>query len=452
MLPPRHILSKSTYMYGVQCTKRLWLYKNNPELATPVTEAQAAIFQSGTNIGQLAQQLFPYGVDASPAELYLYPQSIADTAKYIRNGANVIYEAAFQFEGVMAALDILVKQNGKWYGFEVKGSTKVKPQFIHDAALQYHVITGSGLALEDISIIHLNNEYVRQGELDIQQLFKQQSILLEVETLQPMIAADIEEFKEMLKLKKPPAIEPGDQCFKPYDCPFYDYCTKGMETEEEDPEPTHINHKAIQEFLKQLVYPVHHLDFETWMTGIPEQDGHWPFRQIPFQYSLHIQRKPGAEPEHQSWLASGPQATIEEFANALLKDIEPSGSILVYNLSFEKTILTQIAEDFPKLAPKIKKIQARLIDLMIPFKKNYRLPAMQGLYSIKNVLPAVVPGLSYEGMEIANGADASSAFYNIKNETDPEKVRSTREALEKYCGLDTMAMVKLLGELIKVKS
>lgn len=452
MLPPRHILSKSTYMYGIQCHKRLWLYKNNPELAEEITESQAAIFQVGSDVGKLAQGLFPYGVDASPAELYLYQQSVADTQKYIRNGANVIYEAAFQFEGVMAALDILVKQNGKWYGFEVKGSTKVKLQFIQDAALQYYVITGSGLALEDISIVHLNNEYIRDGELDIQQLFRQQSVLAEVEILQPVVAEEIEELKEMLKQKTPPGIAPGDQCFKPYDCPFYTFCTKGMTPEEDEQEPTHINHKAIRDFVKQLVYPVHHLDFETWMTAVPEQDGHWPYRQIPFQYSLHIQRKPGAEPEHKSWLAPGPQATIKEFADALLKDIEPAGTILVYNLAFENTILTKIAEDYPKLATKIKAIQSRLVDLMVPFKKNYRLPAMQWSYSIKYVLPALVPGLSYEGMDIANGADASAAFYNIKNETDPAKVEATRTALEKYCGLDTLAMVKLLGELMKVKS
>lgn len=115
-LPPRHLLSKSTFMMGSQCPKRLWLHKFKPELKDELDEAQQTIFQNGTNVGKLAEQLFPGGVDARPKDTYSYPQSVAHTAKYISEGKNIIYEAAFQYEGLLCALDILVKKNGKWYG------------------------------------------------------------------------------------------------------------------------------------------------------------------------------------------------------------------------------------------------------------------------------------------------------------------------------------------------
>ena len=224
----RHLLSKTTFMYGCQCPKRLWLHKFKPSLRDEETEEQTAIFQTGTDVGLLARKLFPYGIDASPQTPYQYQQSIADTAKYIRKGVNTIYEAAFQFDGIMAAIDILVEKKGKWYAFEVKSTAKVKSQHIQDAALQYYVITNSGLPLEDISIVHLNTDYVRYGDLDIQKLFTCTSIHKEVEDLQPFIIEKAAELKAVLKLKKYPVIEVGDQCFKPYDCDFYGFCSKDL--------------------------------------------------------------------------------------------------------------------------------------------------------------------------------------------------------------------------------
>ena len=163
-LPPKHQLSKSTFMYGCQCPKRLWLHKFMPQVRDEMSAGQAAIFQQGTDVGMLARVLFPGGVDASPATNFDYQQSVADTARYIAEGQKVIYEAAFQFEGILCAIDIMVKKRGKWHAYEVKSSTKVKEPFIQDAALQYHVITQSGIEVADIAIVHLNNEYVRKGD------------------------------------------------------------------------------------------------------------------------------------------------------------------------------------------------------------------------------------------------------------------------------------------------
>ncbi len=401
-------------MYGCQCPKRLWLHKNHPELKDVQTEAQASIFQSGINVGKLARELFPYGIDASPETAYLYQQSVMDTARYIRNGSNTIYEAAFQYDGLLAAIDILVKRGEKWYAFEVKSAGSVKPPNIQDAALQYYVITQSGLPLEDISIVHLNTNYVRYGALDIQQLFTCVSVLTPVLELQPFIRTKADELKQVLQSNEEPGIKVGPHCFKPYDCDFYGYCSKQGE-EPIETEDAYLNHEAIREFLNQLKYPLHFLDFETWMTAVPEQDGYWPFRQVPFQYSLHVQHEPAAQLAHRYYLAAGPHSLHREFADSLVQAFEKEGSVIVYNKTFENTIMEHLKEDFPDLSSTIENIQSRLVDLMVPFRKNYRLPEMQWSYSIKYVLPALVPELSYDGLAIANGTDASTAFYNLKS-------------------------------------
>ncbi len=434
-------------MYGCQCPKRLWLHKFQPEARDEESEDQAAIFQTGIDVGMMARQLFPYGIDASPKTAFNYQQSVVDTAQYIRNGANVIYEAAFQYDGIMAAIDILVQNNGKWYGFEVKSTSKVKEPFLLDAAFQFYVITRSGLPLEDISIVHLNTKYVRRGQLDIQQLFTATSVLKEVMPFQTFIESKSNELKAVLKLKQSPDTPVGDQCFTPYDCDFYGFCHKDLVEELTDEEETFIDHPAIRKFLKQLKYPLHFLDFETWMTAIPEQDGHWPFRQIPFQFSLHIQQKQGAELTHKCYLADGPQNSHLEFAEALLQAIESKGSVLAYNKTFENTILNHLKDEFAHLCDRIERIQERMIDLMTPFRKNYRLPAMKGSYSIKYVLPALVPELNYDSLTIGNGSDASSAFYNLKHMEHEMERNAVRNALLDYCKLDTLAMAKILEKL-----
>ena len=195
LFPEKHILSKSTFMYGNQCLKRLWLHKFNPKVRDEQDEAQAALFQSGTDVGLLAQKRYYGGIDASPIDAFHYQQSVVDTANLIVRGAKVIYEAAFQFDGVLAAMDIMVKRKDKWYAYEVKSSTGVKEPYLQDAALQYHVITNSGIELEDIFILHLNNKYVRNGDLDLQQLFTPTSILEEIKIRQAGIASKINQLK-----------------------------------------------------------------------------------------------------------------------------------------------------------------------------------------------------------------------------------------------------------------
>ena len=427
------------------------MHKYMPELRDDQDEGQAAIFQQGTDIGMLARGLFPGGVDATPTSAYEYQQAVFNTAKYIDEGHTVIYEAAFQFEGILCAIDILVKKNNKWYAYEVKGSTKVKDIFLQDAALQYYVITNSGLELEDICLIHLNTSYIRHGELDIECLFSKPSIRHHMPAFQPDIKIKVEELKAVLKLKQMPDLKVGVHCDNPYTCDFSGHCHKDIVYEEPDYGVVNIDKPALKEFVNSLIYPLYFLDFESYMTAVPAYDGHWSYRQIVFQYSLHIQQKAGGPVNHFQYLADHVGTSMEILLQQLINDLSSKGSVIVYNKGFENTRLKELKNQYLGYSKKVETIQDRIIDLMVPFrKKQYYTPEMQGRYSIKNVLPALVPGLSYDSLVIGNGGDASSAFFNLQNETDEEIIENTRRQLLEYCEMDTWGMVKILEKLKQI--
>lgn len=452
MKPPRHILSKSTFMYGYQCPKRLWLHKYRPGLRDEMDEEQEAVLRRGTDVGKLAEQLFPGGVDARPETPFAYQQSVADTARYIAEGRDIIYEAAFQYEGLLCAIDILVKQGNHWYAYEVKSTSKVKDQHIPDAAFQYYVITHAGLELADFGIVHLNTSYIRYGDLNVQELFTAESVLDRLIPMQEFIHEKGLALKTVVANKtEMPEVEVGEHCYRPYNCDFLGFCYEGIQDEEEEDygEP-YVNHQAVKGFLSQLQYPVFHIDFESWRAVVPECDGHWPFRQVCFQYSVHVERAPGAEPEHYAYLAEGAHSTSVEFIESLLGLLGREGTVMVYNQTFEATRLKEYMREHPQYTDAIENVLGRIVDLMALFRKDYRLPEMKGSYSIKYVLPALVPELSYNELLIANGADASTAFYNLQYTNNPEDVSRTRNALLEYCKLDTLAMVKLLELLRRI--
>jgi hypothetical protein len=208
-----------------------------------------------------------------------------------------------------------------------------------------------------------------------------------------------------------------------------------------------INRDAIHGFLDTLTYPLYYLDFETFNPAIPPYDGTQPYHQIPYQYSLHRKQSPTSELEHTGFLA---EATIDPrlpLIQALLRETVDPGDVIVYS-GFESGIIKNLAKQFPEFAVDLVSLDGRLRDLMQPFKdRAYFTPEMQGRYSIKYVLPALVPDLSYEGMAIADGGAAMRAYYELREETDSECIRQIREDLWEYCKLDSLAMVRILEKL-----
>lgn len=485
-MPEKHILSKSTFMYGCQCTKRLHLHKYRPELKNPVDERVQYIKDSGSAVGQLAQQLFPGGVDASPADTYSYQESVVKTQELIAAGVTIIYEAVFQYEGVLCALDILVKEGDAWHAYEVKGAGKVKPQHVEDAAFQYYVITNSGIALNDISIVHLNMKYIRQGELDIHKLFAKQSILKDVVELQSTIQQKIYELKHVLTQPEP-VTDIGRHCLSPYACDYIDHCWAHIPKVDSvfdlDPRAawelyaegyTHLDHipldyplsdsvlhqvthyrsgepsihrEEIRSFINSIQYPVHYLDFETIMPSVPEFEHAWPFQQIPFQFSLHVQHSPEAEPEHYEFLGDGTSDPREALVQELVTRIGPAGTVLCYNKSFEIGRNKDLANIYEPYRDQLLSINQRTLDLMTPFRKRwYYHPEFKGSYSIKSILPVLCPDLRYNTLTIQEGQMAGIVYAQLKLQ-DEDTAALQRGHLLAYCKMDTLAMVRVLGVL-----
>ena len=489
----KHELSKSTFMRGLNCTKSLYLNKHKPKLKDKTSDQQQSIFQRGTEVGELAQQLHPGGIDLTPVSFYNFEPSIIATREAIARGESVIYEAVFQYDGVLAAMDILIKTKKGYSALEVKSSTSVKDIFLQDIALQTYVIENSGLKLDDVSLIYINNKFIKDGPIDITKLFNTESVKDRIQKLKARVPNQIKKLKKILKMKSAPRTKIGLQCNDPYPCDFLGHCWKkvpeysvfdinnlnkkkrfelyhnGYVLLEQIPEKYEmgsnqklqvsaevnktvtIDSKAIKGFLDKLNYPVYHLDFETFGLAIPVIDSSKPFQQIVFQYSLHKEDTPTSEASHSEFLgAAGGVDPRPALIEKMIEDCGEKGDILVWNIGFEGKKLEELAQFSPAHSDQLNAIKTRLKDLMVPFQSRaYYTPAMKGSYSIKNVLPAIVPDFerAYKELDIQEGVTASLVFSQMMNGSfkgDPVK---TRKGLIEYCKLDTLAMVKILDKL-----
>ncbi|HNW75177.1 MAG TPA: DUF2779 domain-containing protein, partial [Bacteroidales bacterium] len=410
------LISKSSFIRGQQCHKSLWLHLNQPEEQDEISDAQQRIFDTGHSVGSYAQQLFPGGIDASRGEHQKISEALAYTQELISDGQSVIYEAAFSDGETLCYMDILVKENGQWRAYEVKASTGVKEYQVMDVAYQYYVITHSGLDLADIFLVHLNNQYIRRGEIDVQQLFTRVNMTTTILAMQDQIPGNLDAIQKMLAAGAAPDIEMGFQCTHPYNCDFMEFCRSSSQNEPEasHQQPASRNQDALDEFKADLEYPLYFLDFETIFPAIPIHDESRPYQQIPFQFSLHVQRVENADPEHYEFLGTPPADPRPAFIEELLAKLDNAGSIVVWNKTFECTRLKEIARDFPHYQEQIEGLLERVVDLMVPFRrKHIYTPEMNGSYSLKAVLPALAPDLSYNDLEIKEGGMASETYESL---------------------------------------
>ena len=485
-----HLLSKSSFIKGLQCEKHLYLYKYHYDEMDELSEMQKAIFKRGTNVGVLAQKLFPGGVIAAQGDPPNYEMALKRTKELINSDAKVIYEAAFMFNEVLAIADIVVMEKEGAKIFEVKSSTSISETYLNDAALQYYVISNLGMKVKDFSIIYINNQYVRKGDLNLEELFTTESVLESVLPLQKSVKENVNRFKKVLLKKQMPNIDIGEHCYNPYTCGFFNYCRKhipedsifdfsgmhlakkyelyreGIISFDDVPEEYPLNKnnelqldvyrsgkplidkKAIKNFLSDLNYPLYFMDFETFQPAVPLFNDSKPYQQIPFQYSVFLKKNNDSKAEHFEFLAETGFDPRKKFIENLLKVVEGNGDVLVYNKTFEITRLDEIARDFPEYTGEIEKLISRIKDLMIPFQKKYYYASeMKGSYSIKAVLPALVPELSYDELEINEGGLASVAYESLQTETDLMFIAEIKQQLIEYCKLDTLGMVRILERL-----
>jgi hypothetical protein len=480
-------ISKSQFLKGLQCPKALWLYRHRPELKPELSMAQQHLFDMGHEIGLLAQRYFGRGCEIV-AQYYEIDQAAELTQNAIARGENVIFEAsACSPDGAYSRIDIL-RQNREsaWDLIEVKGSTGVKDYHLDDMALQRYAFTQSGLDIGRSFLMHINNAYTRNGALDLKQLFTCEDCTGEVERRMRDMPYELARLIEILNQASEPEREVGGHCHSPFMCDYIEYCWEGVPEysvykmfsgwkldellgdgildiadvpESFDTTPrqaieinafkngrVHADHAAISEFLNQLRYPLYYLDYETVMPAVPLFDGTRPYQQLPFQFSLHVQKKRGGPLEHIEFLHTGQSDPRPEFVRALDACCGDGGAVVVYNKSFEANINAQLADAYPHFAQRLSSLNDRMVDLLVPFRSRHLYhPDMRGSASLKSVLPALVPELTYSALTIGDGATAAMMYLSCLRDAIPkEEQEKIYRHLRKYCAQDTLAEAKLI--------
>jgi hypothetical protein len=482
--PPPPRLSKSKFLSGLQCHKRLYLEIHQPALATPPDASTQAIMDMGTEIGMLAQQRFRGGVLVR-AGFRQRAAAIAETAALLQDPEVLaVFEGAFEHDGVFVRVDILERlpnQGGSsaWRLVEVKSSTRVKDVHLDDLAIQSHVVQGAGLKLDATCLMHIDTGYHYQGgEIDLFGLFSIEDVSEAVANRRGLVPERVAAMKSILLKPQAPMVEPDQRCHAPYECPFWAHCTKekpqrwiyhlpgkkeivnqlvrqGIVTIDDIPNDARLSDvqrkvkdnvewvsPELGRILRAVRYPIHHLDAETVMMARPRFPSTRPYQSLPVQWSNHIELESG-EVLHQEFLHDEASDPRRRWVEALIESLGETGSIVVYS-AYEETLIRQLAEIFPEFRSACRAIEKRLWDLLPVIKSYYYHPAFNGSYSIKSVLPAMVPSLGYGDLTIQAGGQAAAEYYRmVFVETDWVERDSIRESLLRYCARDTLAMVEL---------
>lgn len=482
------VLSKSKYMMGLRCPKLLWCSFNAPEMIPQVDADTQARFDQGHEVGDWSKKRYPDGVEVEFEKGFEHTLS---RTKTLVEAKKTIFEASFKHKNAYCRVDILAPCGDCWDIIEVKQTTQVKDEHIEDVAFQRYCLEGAGMHVRRCHLMHINNEYVRQGAVDPEALFTIEDISEDVESAMPLVEENIADMLNVIRSKEMPDPEFGSECEDPKNCEVcgptipkdsvleldrfgkkaMDLMNRGIVLIKDLPGTVrlsdkqkiqvqclktgkpHVEEAEILRFIKGLKYPLHMLDFETVNPAIPLFEGTRPYQNIPFQMSLHIIETPGATPNHHEFLAEDERdprpAMIES-----LKNIKPEGTVLSYNMSFERAVIEALLDMRPE-EKWLHSIIGRLDDLIIPFRHYwYYHPAQHGSASIKKVLPALT-GRRYDDLEIKQGGQASREFLEMnykpgvrakKNASEKEKLR---RALLEYCKQDTEAMMEVLSVLQK---
>jgi hypothetical protein len=480
-----HGLSKSRFTAGLQCHRQLWWKVHDrgaPELVPGPT--QQALFDQGTRVGEVARRYVPGGtlIDRPHDD---FAGKLAATKRALAGDAPAIYEASFSAGGVFVAVDILAREPAGWRVIEVKSSTRVKDEHIPDAAIQVHVLRAAGLVVTGADVMVLDRSCVFP---ELSNLFRREDVTDRVERLLPDVprrAAD-----QIAALAGPlPAVAVGPHCTAPYACPFLARCwpplpehhvstlyymkgeaaafeASGWPTIRDLPDSVPLNPQAdrqrravkagrmlvegdLARALERFRAPLAFLDFETVAPAIPVWHGCRPFDAVAAQFSCHRETADGAL-EHHAWVAEGPGDPRPELARRVIEACRGAATVVAYNMGFEKGCLEGMARATPDLAPGLRDVIARLADPLPVVRDHVYHPGFDGSFGLKNVLPALVPDLSYDGLPIADGALASLVLSRLVLDGErvaPAERGERREALLRYCERDTLAMVRMLERL-----
>ena len=483
-MPP--LLSKSKYLTGLPCHRYLWIQVHEPARIPAVDATTQYVFDQGHLVGEYAKKLFPGGIDIPHDD---FMANISTTKKLLAE-RKPLFEAGILSGRIYCRLDILDPVNeDEWDIIEIKSGTSAKEVYVADVSFQKFCCERAGLNIRNCELGFINNQYVKNGEIDPRQLFVLEDISDQVEEAGAGMEDRIHQLMEVILSKTRPEAAIGQHCLAPYECPLRAECwaflpqnsifdlrggktaqlslfEQGILSIKDIPDGiplsrqqqiqkecvmtgnVHVEKQEIRQFLSRLKYPLYYLDFETFGPAIPIYDGTRPYQDIPFQFSLHVVEDQASEPVHHSFLADGKDDPRPAVLRELQRLLGSKGSIIAYNAGFEEGVLRELVGAFPEYTCWLEGVLPRMVDLLYPFTNfHYYNASQKDTASLKKVLPAVT-GKGYEEMGIGNGMDASIAYARITlgNPTEDE-IASVRADLLKYCKLDTEGMIWIVDRL-----
>jgi len=494
VIPTCSGISKSKFVAGLQCAKRLFLQVHKPHLAKLTDQANK---DQGTALGVLARNLFLGGalVDVGRNDL---AEAVNVTQELVKNAAvPAIFEATFKRDGVLVQVDVLLRDPKKYefHLIEVKGSTTVKPYHLHDLSIQRYVLQSAGIRVRSNHLMHVNPGYVFDGDLELSKLFMIEEIQSDRLLTRSTVSEILNDQYKILSQPEPPDIETGSFCKNPYRCEFFDHChpvpdqddvrslpisadkirillQNGLTSISQLPTTGHLRldwhftgkqcsridavkraltsglsvDARLQGELAAVQYPACFVDFETVAPAVPRFGGMKPYEPIPVQWSVHCQEHEGGMLEHCAFLSPERDDPRLRFIESLVAAVAGARSIVVYG-SYEDTQLSNLSRWLPEYASEINSIRSRLLDLLSIIRRNVYSPAFLGSYSIKRVLPALVPGMRYDNLAVASGDQVRSTWDQLcATNVGNEKAR-LRKALADYCAQDTLALAHLVDVL-----
>lgn len=463
-------ITKSDFLLYCEAPRHLWAKKHG-QIETSISDFDQHLAEEGNRVEALAQVfLASILLSQNPGDQLLWQQTYSDDS----------------FDSRLDGLVFKPKSN-TYDLYEIKSSTGVDKDIVYDVTFQAVILTKQ-ISVDHYYVLHLNKEYIRSGELDLAALFIAEDISDKVKALMPEVELLRGEALRVAQLSDP---NQAEHCLSPKECPCPALChselpdfsiydiprltrIKKLQLLENrilaakdipasfDLNPKqclivdrartnseHIDHKAITAELEKIVFPLYFLDYETCICAIPQYNGYHPQQQIVFQYSLHKLEKSGDEPihfEHISLVEGDPTLPL---LGRLEEDLGGSGTVIVWNKSFEMTMNKEMAKLHPEYAEFLEQLNQRIYDLGDIVNLGYYLhPGFKGSWSIKHVLPVMVPDLSYNGMAIGKGDQASMAWWNMTyGQVDQLEEGKLTEALLRYCELDTKAMVEIFKRI-----
>jgi len=488
-------LTKTDFKEFLLCGKCLWVKKKRPEEYTPgeFSLFLQKLIKDGYEVEAYVQKLFPEGVEVTGST-----ERLLEKTKGFLEQKQTMFQATFESpEGLFAKIDVLQfnEETGKWDLYEIKASSEIKTDIKHnhikDVIFQTILAEQAGVPVGTSNIIYINKDYRRDGEVDIHQLFIVEDVTDQVQGQKETVKTEIEVALETLgrdevSLNGCDCIykSHGQRCdmFATFNPQVPDYSVhhivqgkkllqliddgvldindipddfdltdiqSSKVTLQKVGKPL-IDTASIKQTLSELTFPLYFLDYETYGSPIPLLDGYKTNQQLVFQVSLHVLHEDGTL-DHFEYLADQLDGATKGLVETLKEHIGPVGNVVVWYESFEKGKNLELAELHPEHKDFLMDVNARVFDLMKVFKKDYLHPAFQGSASIKNVLPVLLPELSYKSLEIQNGTMALSEWEKmIKQEMSDEQKGSARDNLLKYCALDTLAMVEIYKKLTEL--